>query len=332
VTGLRIFDEPPFLLCEGVPALRGTSRDSFRGAADRTVECVTNQHDVRDFLESRRARLSPEAAGLPDFGGARRVPGLRRTEVAQLAGVSVEYYTRMERGNLAGVSESVLEALGRALSLDDAERAHLFDLARTASTGPTRPRRRTANQIRPGLQRILDAMTGAPAFVHNGRLDVLASNQLGRALYSPIYETPARPVNLARFLFLDSRSGEFWPEWEKASYDTVAILRQEAGRDPYDRSLSDLIGELSTRSDYFGTLWAAHNVRFHRTGVKKFHHPVVGAIELTFEAMDLSADPGLTIMAYSAEPHTRSHEALQLLANWAATVERIDLPLFVDEA
>jgi transcriptional regulator with XRE-family HTH domain len=285
------------------------------------VVAVDNRGEIREFLASRRARVTPERAGLPVYGGTRRVPGLRREEVAILAGVSVDYYTRLERGNLRGVSESVLEALARALQLDDAERAHLFDLARAA--GPTtRTRRRSAQQkVRPSVQRILDAMTGAPAFVQNGRLDILAENPLGRALYSEMYADPLRPANHARFIFLNPRAREFYADWERAANDTVAILRSEAGRDPYDRGISDLVGELSTRSDEFRTRWAAHNVRIHRTGVKHFHHPVVGDLGLTFEMLSLSADPGLNLLTYSAEPGTRSEEALNLLGSWAATVE-----------
>ena len=288
----------------------------------RSVDAVTNQTDVREFLESRRARITPAQAGLPDYGGIRRVPGLRRAEVAMLAGVSAEYYTRLERGNLSGVSESVLDALCRALELDEAERSHLFDLARVASASPTRMRRRGPQRVRPSVQRILDAMTGAPAFVRNDRLDVLATNQLGRALYSPLYENAVAPINHARFIFLDPGAHEFWGNWDKAAYDTVAILRKEAGRDPHDRALSDLIGELSTRSETFRTLWAEHNVRFHRSGTKVFHHPVVGDIEVSFEGMELPGDSGLTLLAYSAEPGTPSADALSLLASWAATLEQ----------
>ncbi|MCU1405426.1 MAG: transcriptional regulator [Glaciihabitans sp.] len=248
-----------------------------------------------------------------------------------LAGVSAEYYTRLERGNLSGVSETVLEALGRALNLDDAERAHLFDLARAATVGPGRTRRRNTHAVRPSVQRILDAMTGAPAFVRNGRLDVLATNTLGRALYSPMYSRWDEQVNHARFLFLNPASKDFWLDWDKAAFDTVAILRQEAGRDPFDRALSDLIGELSTQSDVFRTLWAAHNVRFHRSGVKKFHHPVVGDIELSFEGLELPGDTGLTLLAYSAEPGSASEDALTLLASWAATLQREDQPVPAEE-
>ncbi|HSO16261.1 MAG TPA: helix-turn-helix transcriptional regulator, partial [Arthrobacter sp.] len=213
---------------------------------------MDNQSETRDFLATRRAKITPEQAGLPDYGGNRRVPGLRRGEVAMLAGVSVEYYTRLERGNLSGVSENVLDALAGALQLDEAERAHLFDLARAASAGRKPQRRRPATHaVRASVQYMLDAITDAPAFVRNGRLDVLATNRLGRAMYSDMLGDPARPANFARFLFLDERSRGFYPDWERAANDTVAILRTEAGRDPYDRGLTDLVGELSTRSEEF---------------------------------------------------------------------------------
>jgi hypothetical protein len=226
----------------------------------------------------------------------------------------------MERGNLRGVSESVLEALARGLRLDEAERAHLFELARAA--GPTtRPRRRPAKQcVRPSVQRILDAMTHAPAIVQNGRLDVLAANRLGLALYSEMDLAPGRPANHGRFVFLDLRAKSFFLDWDRAADDTVAMLRAEAGRDPHDRNLTDLVGELSTRSEDFRVRWAAHNVRSHQTGPKRLHHPVVGDLSLTFEMLELTADPGLSILAYSAEPGSPSHDALSLLGSWAATV------------
>lgn len=280
---------------------------------------MDTRNDVREFLASRRARITPEQAGLPSFGGTRRVAGLRRAEVATLAGVSPDYYTRLERGNLSGVSDSVLDAIARALQLDDAERSHLHDLARAANTSTRTRRRPSKQQIRPGVQSLLDAMTDAPAFVRNGRLDILAANQLGEALYAPAFDTPDRPVNLARFCFLGPRAEELYPDWDDAANTTVALLRTEAGRDPYDRALIDLVGELATRSDDFRIRWAAHNVRLHHTGVKHFQHPVVGRLDLAFEAMPLPADPGLTMTAYSAQPGTPAHDALRLLASWAAT-------------
>ncbi|WP_020576292.1 helix-turn-helix transcriptional regulator [Actinopolymorpha alba] len=285
---------------------------------------MDNRNDIREFLASRRARITPKQAGLTVYGANRRVPGLRREEVALLAGVSVDYYTRLERGNLSGVSEAVLEAVAGALQLDEAERAHLFDLARAANTTQRTRRRSTPQQVRPSIQRILDAMTDAPAFVRNGRLDILSANLLGYALHSLVFDNPVRPANLARFAFLDPRATDFYPDWDLAANTTVALLRTEAGRDPFNRGLSDLIGELSTRSETFRTRWAAHNVRLHRTGVKYFHHPVVGDLSLTFEAMELPADTGLTLTAYTAEPGSASQDGLNLLASWAATLDQTE--------
>jgi transcriptional regulator with XRE-family HTH domain len=279
---------------------------------------VDTRNEIREFLTTRRAKITPEQAGLPTFGGHRRVPGLRREEVALLAGVSVDYYTRLERGNTAGVSETVLEALARALQLDEVERAHLFDLVRARQTLKP-PRRSAAPRVRPGVQRILDALTDAPAFVRNGRMDILAANQLGRAFYSQHFDSPHAPPNSARFIFLDERAPDFYIDWERVATDAVAILRAEAGRDPYDRALSDLVGELSTRSELFRTRWAAHNVRNHDTGTKRFNHPVVGELELSYETMTLAADSGLLLFVYTAEPGTKSAEALRLLGTWAAT-------------
>src|SRR3989440_703864 len=247
-----------------VPAVPGNARTSQAGPGPRSVDGVDSRSEIRDFLTTRRARITPERAGLPAYGGTRRVAGLRREEVALLAGVSVDYYTRLERGNARGVSHSLLEALAPALQLDEAERAHLFDL-------------------------------GHPA---------------GPNIAAP---------NIARFVFLDPSAREFYVEWDSLAGDTVGLLRAEAGRDPYDRALSDLIGELSTRSETFRTRWAAHNVRFHRTGVKHLHHPVVGDLALAYESMELTADQGLRLNAYSAEPGSPSADALNLLASWTAT-------------
>jgi transcriptional regulator with XRE-family HTH domain len=280
--------------------------------------------EIREFLTSRRAKLTPERAGLRTYGaGPRRVPGLRREEVALLAGVSVDYYTRLERGNASGVSENVLEALARALQLDEPERAHLFDLARAQHTTTGTRRSQSVQRVRPGVQRMLDAMTGAPAYVRNGRMDLLAANALGLALYSELHANPRRPVNSARFAFLDPRAATFFVEWEKAD-DAVAVLRSEAGRNPYDRDLSDLVGELSTQSDAFRIRWAKHDVRYHDTGVKRLHHPVVGHLELTYETMRLTADSELTMFAYTAEPGSKSEEALNLLASWTATPDEAE--------
>ena len=274
---------------------------------------------IREFLSTRRARISPGQAGLPVYGAdRRRVPGLRRDEVAVLAGISSEYYIRLERGNATGVSQSVIDGIAHALQLDEAERAHLLDLIRAAAT--TRPPRRPApRRVRSTVQRVLDSMSGTPAFVLNGRLDILTANELGFALFSPIYADPARPPSSARFTFLDAHATEFFRDWDKVANDTVALLRAEAGRDPYDRRLSDLIGELSTRSDEFRVRWAAHHVRIHTAGVKLIHHPVVGDLELAFESFPLAADPSQSLLTYTAEPGSPSQDALSLLASWAAS-------------
>jgi transcriptional regulator with XRE-family HTH domain len=281
---------------------------------------VDNRDDVRDFLVSRRARLTPERAGVSSVG-QRRVPGLRRSEVAQLAGMSVEYYTRLERGALGGVSDTVLDALAGALQLDDAERSHLNDLARAAvPTSRTRRAHREAGpRLRPSVQRMLDGMPGLPAFVRNSRLDMVAVNPLDAALYTQAFANPVRPVNLARFVFLDPRAHLLHPHWADSANTTVSILRTEAGRDPYDKALSDLIGELSTRSEEFRTRWAAHNVRLHRTGTKHFRHPAVGDLNLSFDALDVPSEPGWTLTVYSAEPDSLDADNLTLLASRAGS-------------
>ncbi|MFE7674895.1 helix-turn-helix transcriptional regulator [Streptomyces albidoflavus] len=285
---------------------------------------MDNRAEVREFLTSRRSRITPERAGLP-AGPRRRVPGLRRSEVAALADVSVEYYAKLERGHLGGVSPAVLEAVARALQLDDAEREHLLNLARAAdgSDALARPRRRTTRQWTPhrSLQWTLDAVTGGPAFVRNGRMDVLAANPLARAFYADVYADPHNQANLARFNFLDPASRRFYPDWDLAADVAVAILRTEAGRNPHDKELHDLVGELSTRSDAFRTRWGAHNVRHHGTGTKRFHHAAVGALTLAYEGLEMATEPGLTLTVYTAEPGSPSDEGLRLLASWAAGQE-----------
>ena len=279
---------------------------------------MDNRAEVRDFLTSRRARLTPDQAGLTLYGSKRRVKGLRREEVAMLADVSTDYYTRLERGNLSGVSESVLEAVAAALKLDESERVHLFDLARAANSGSRRRRPTTKQQLRPGVQRILDSLS-APAYVRNNRLDLLGVNQFGRALLSDLYTADATHPNLARYLFLDDRSRDFYADWSAVAKDVVASLRLQAGHNPYDRGLTDLVGELSTRSEEFRTWWASHTVRLHRTSTKRMHHPIVGDLELTGEALELPGDDGLTIITYTVEPGTASAEALQFLISWATS-------------
>jgi MmyB-like transcription regulator ligand binding domain len=214
----------------------------------------------------------------------------------------------------------VLEAIARVLQLDEAERAHLFDLARAANTSAAtaRTRRPRAPRLRAQTQRLLDMMTMAPAYVRNGRLDVLGANPLGRAVFEPLFDTAAATPNIARFMFLDPAAQVFYRDWEQLAGDTVALLRAEAGRDPYDRGLTDLIGELSTRSDIFRTCWAAHNVRQHRSGIKRLHHPTIGDLTLTYESMELVTDPGLRLNAYTADAGSPDQDALNLLASWTA--------------
>ena len=278
------------------------------------METVNPKDELRDFLVTRRARLTPEQAGLPVYGSNRRVAGLRREEAAMLAGISVEYFTKLERGNVGSVSESVLDGVVHALQLDDVERDHLYRLVRAATARkPARvaPSRR---RVRPTIQRMLDLMP-TPAYLRNGRFDILAANDLGRALYSPIFEESDRP-NTARFVFLNPDAAEFFTHFDRIQTDAVAYLRAEAGRDPYDKDLQDLIGELSTRSERFRQLWAAHDVRYHRSGTKSFHHPLIGEITLDFEAFSLPGDEGQRLNVYTAAPDSPAAAALALLASW----------------
>jgi transcriptional regulator with XRE-family HTH domain len=283
---------------------------------------VDNRSEVREFLTSRRAKITPEQAGVPQVGH-RRVPGLRRSEVASLAGMSVEYYAKLERGSLGGVSASVLDAIARALQLDEAERTHLFHLAQAAdgTSAAMRPRRRSREHwtVRPSLQWTLDSITTGPVIVGNNRSDLLATNLLGRALYADLYNDPNGAPNFARYTFLDSAAHRFYPDWELAADTTVANLRTAAGQDPHNKSLHDLVGELSTRSDEFRSRWSSHNVRTHGTGIKHFHHHIVGGLTLAYESLDLRAEPGLTMTIYAAEPDSPTAHALALLASWAAT-------------
>ncbi len=284
---------------------------------------ATVNDEIREFLTTRRAKLTPERAGLPAFGRQRRVTGLRREEVALLAGISVEYYTRLERGTARGVSEDVLESVSQALQLDEAEHAHLLDLVRTANTARPPRKAPVTSEVRPSVRRIVDAITDLPAFVSNGRLDILYANDMAKALYSEQYRDPVRPVNSARFLFLDPRARSFYADWDAATRDIVASLRAQVGHNPYDRELTDLIGLLSTRSDTFRVLWARHDVRFHRSGIKRFVHPLVGELTLTYERLELAADPGLAVVTYSGEPGSPTEAALAELRAWASTRERL---------
>jgi transcriptional regulator with XRE-family HTH domain len=284
---------------------------------------VNNAGEIRAFLTSRRAKVTPEQAGIPRYGRHRRVSGLRREEVALLANISVEYYTRLERGNGRGVSDEVLESVSRALQLDEAEHAHLLDMVRASNV--SRPLRRPSgrHEVRPSIRRLVDALTQMPAWVFNSRHDILYANPLAEALYVELFSDKVRPPNSARYLFLDPRAKTFYADWDSVAHDVVAALRGEAGRSPYDRALSDLIGLLSTRSEDFRHLWAGHDVRFHRSGVKRFRHPLVGELTLAWDSLPLPADPGLALASYSADPGSPSEAALGELARWAATRERL---------
>ncbi|WP_129789941.1 helix-turn-helix transcriptional regulator [Promicromonospora panici] len=282
---------------------------------------MDNRAEVREFLVSRRAKVTPAQVGLPP-GLNRRVPGLRRNEVAMLAGVSVEYYTKLERGAIAGASASVLDAIARALQLDDTEHAHLLDLARAADGIPSsgrlrRPAARSA-EPRPSLEWALASITEGIALVRDARQNVLAVNPLGRAFYSPVIGDGGRTPNLARFQFLDPASRDFYPDWDLFAGMCVAVMRTEAGRNPHDKGLQDLVGELSTMSEVFRGLWAAHDVRSHGAGTKRFRHPVVGEVILSYEELAITAEPGHVLLIYTAEPGSPSADRVKLLASWAA--------------
>ncbi|MBV9513906.1 MAG: helix-turn-helix domain-containing protein [Mycobacteriaceae bacterium] len=276
--------------------------------------------DIKEFLTTRRARLQPDEVGLSP-GPRRRVPGLRREEVAQLAGVSSEYYTKIERGNVTGVSDDVLHAIAHALRLTDDETAHLFNLARAAVTtrGGTRARRTSQPTIPDGMQDLMDSMLDAPAIVMTGSLDILAANPLGRALYGPVFDRATGTPNLARFIFFDPTAEQLFPEWGKTADEAVGLLQAEAARSPHSPAITQIVGELATRSDQFRTRWAAHNVTAHRHGSKRFLHAALGELTLTYNVLTVAAAPGLSFVGYTAEPKSPSAQAIQILGSWIAT-------------
>lgn len=282
------------------------------------VEYMDRQEDVAEFLRSRRDRITPEQAGIIG-GGRRRVPGLRREEVALLAGVSVDYYARMERGNLSGVSPEVLDSLALALHLDEAETDHLHDLARATIHQAPQRRKPVERTLRPSLQRFIDAAADVAIVIRDRRMTYLFSNALGHALYAPLFDDPVNQNNMARFMFLNPASRNFFPDWEQVANDIAATMRTYAGQHPRDKALSDIIGELMTRSDDFGRRWAMQNVRHHRTGIKHYHHPEVGDLELTYEALDLPLNPEWYMFASTAESGTPSEERLRLLGSLAVS-------------
>ena len=278
---------------------------------------MDNREELRGFLMTRRARITPAQAKLPAYGGNRRVKGLRREEVAMLSGVSVDYYTKLERGSIGTVSDTVLDAVARALQLTRVERDHLFRLA--GSTGASCPVRRDPkrHEVRPALQRLIDGMADSPAFIRTHSRDLVAANALGRAVYSPLYgENATGTPNTVRYLFLTDSARTFFADWPKAAADVVANLRTELGRDPHDQDLTDLVDDLNRDSEDFRALWKSHDVRYHDTGIKELCHPVVGDLQLTFEAMELPADPGLSLIVYGAEPGSATADALRLLGSW----------------
>jgi transcriptional regulator with XRE-family HTH domain len=276
---------------------------------------MSNRSDASEFLKTRRARITPARAGIRELGRTRRVQGLKREEVAMLAGVSTEYYARLERGDLGGVSDSVLNALARALRLDDAERAHLFDLARAASSPGRRRGRAGQPSVRPSIARLLETMSETPAYVRNARFDILLANRPCLALYDGVFSLDSLPFNLARYVFLDPRAKDFFGDWEHVADDITAALRIEAGRSPGDPGLSLLVGDLVTGSESFAMRWARHDVRFHVSSTKRLCSSLVGEIELTGDALDLG--DGLTVIAYTAEPGSRAQEQLDFLNRWA---------------
>jgi transcriptional regulator with XRE-family HTH domain len=274
--------------------------------------------DIKEFLMTRRARIGPQQVGLAP-GRRRRVPGLRREEVAQLAGVSIEYYTQIERGHVAGVSDDVLHAVARALRLTDDETTHFFDLARAAigSRAMSRVKRGTSQTVPDGVQALIDDMATSPAIVMTGSLDILAANPLGRGLYAPMFDRATGVPNIARFIFFDSYAERLFPQWEMMADEAVALLQAEAARSPHSPAITQLIGELATRSEEFRSRWAAHNVTAHRHGAKRFRHSEFGEIALTYNVFAVTAAPGLSLVAYTAEPNSPAAQALQILASWS---------------
>ena len=276
--------------------------------------------DIREFLMTRRAKITPEQVGLAP-GVRRRVPGLRREEAAQLAGVSTEYYTQIERGNVAGVSDEVLQAISRALRLSDDETVHFFDLVRAGAgtRTSTRNKRAAVKKLPEGVQALMDGMAGTPAIVLDGNLDILAANPLGRLLYSPLYDRALGRPNFARFIFFDSAAAQVFPEWERSADAAVGLLQAEAARDPHSAAITHIVGELATQSVEFRTRWAAHNVTAHRHGVKRFGHPEFGDLTLTYNVFEVTAAPGLSLVGYTAEPNSPSAQALSIMSSWSVT-------------
>lgn len=288
------------------------------------MDQLDQRAELGEFLRSRRARLRPEDVGLPDYGRHRRVPGLRREELAQLAGVSLAYYTRLEQGHGQNVSAEILDAIARALRLDGTERAHLSHLA-----GPKPRKRRQAprpQQVRPELRTLLDAMDGVPAYLVGRRQDVIGWNRLAAAVFGDFGKLPAQERNLVRLVFLDPATAELYADWECRACEVVSNLRVYAGQFPDDERLSALVGELSVKNEEFRRLWAAHTVADNKIhGVKRLRHPLVGELQLSFETLALPDDPAQFLVTYHAAPGSPSADALSLLASWSASPATPDL-------
>jgi transcriptional regulator with XRE-family HTH domain len=284
------------------------------------LETMDHNAELKEFLRTRRARLRVDDVEIGATGGVRRVPGLRREEVAQLAGVSVDYYSRLEQGRHLNVSDEVLDAVARALRLDETERSYLFQIARKKAH---RPRRRTparVQRVRPGVRRLLETLDDVtPAFVFGRRMDMLAGNRLARALITDFEALPPRDRNMLRYTFLDESARELYVDWEEVARDNVAILRLDAGRHPDDPLLAELVGELAVKSPEFRDWWADHNVRERSHGTKRYHHPLVGDLTVDYESVSLPGDADQVLCVYTTEPGSASETAMRLLANWTAT-------------
>ncbi|MGW6279752.1 helix-turn-helix domain-containing protein [Kribbella sp. NPDC055071] len=281
---------------------------------------MDRREELSEFLKSRRARVQPEDLGLKVFGGRRRVPGLRREELAQAAGVSADYYVRLEQGRTENVSQEILDAVADVLSLTTDERIHLALLAKP---GRRRAPRRTTQRLRPGLQRLLDSMPDVPAFVLGRRMDVIGWNRLAAALIADFDAMDAKERNIPRLVFLDPATRDFYPEWEGVAEETVGYLRMYAGRYPDDPELAELIGELSIHSDDFRSFWARHEVKDKTFGAKLQHHSIVGDIAVQYETLQPPGDPDQLLVTYTVEPGSTSEQNLRLLASWTATDREI---------
>lgn len=283
---------------------------------------MDRRSELSDFLRSRRARRQPEDLGLTPVGGRRRVPGLRREELAQAAALSVDYYVRLEQGRLRNPSAEVVNAVATALALDPAERRYLHNLAR-----PQCPTEVTASPaVRTTLQTLLDN-TQVPAAIYSRLGQVHAWNPLLAALVTDFGALPPEERNMARLVFLNDEVAARFVDWEAKARDLVSLLRMEASRTPCDERLTTLIGELSVRSPEFARLWASHPVREKVRGGHRYRHPIVGEFYLRYEVFHAPDASGLTFVAQVADPGSPDEEALRLLASWTAQPDRVNAQL-----